>query len=390
MVDKEIEKLIEISNELLKTKDYEEPLNAFEYFNVEDYPSEMAPLLNEFNKRAKRGNKIYHNALEKEEALINTITSNTWVENYNKKEKINKLTEQYTYLKMVENLTKLFIFSCYVNMEDETYIVMTTSDEVELAGGKQNNIFEYMSYIAEETIEQEFHQRLRDFFNKDKMNRRLKHKDVDALEIVSSLTGLWYRYFIIVGDRNKDGTIKHFIICSSEIDEEKKREEALVRISRTDELTGLYNRRAYDEVLKEKEGATDVAIISADVNELKRVNDNLGHAAGDELIKGAARCLNLAFGNIGQVFRTGGDEFAAIICGDNKKIERGLKKLNRELELFHGKLISSISLSLGYAYRSDFPTKNLEQVAIVADNRMYEDKARYYALKEQNLKDNIS
>lgn len=390
MVKLEDEKLMDISNKINVVEDIEDPLNAFEYFDVNNYSSEMASLIEEFNKRAKRGNKLYHRALEKEEALINTISPNTWIENINKKEKINKLTEQYTYLRMVNNLTKLFNFSCYVNMEDETYIVMTTSDEVELAGGKQSNIFEYIKFITEETVEQEYHSRLKDFFDKNKMNRRLKQKDVDILEIVSSLTGLWYRFFIIVGDRNADGSIKHFIICSSEIDEEKKREEALVRISRTDELTGLYNRRAYDEVLKEKEDAADVTIISADVNELKRVNDNLGHVAGDELIKGAARCLNAAFGNIGQVFRTGGDEFTAIVSGGPKKLEKGLKRLSKELDSFHGNLVSSISISLGYAYRSDFPTKTLEQVAIVADNRMYEDKANYYALKEKNFKENLS
>ena len=53
--------------------------------------------------------------------------------------------------------------------------------------------------------------------------------------------------------------------------------------------------------------------VFADVNGLKYINDNLGHAAGDELIKGAASCLDNAFSKYGTVYRMGGDEFSAIL-----------------------------------------------------------------------------
>ena len=53
-----------------------------------------------------------------------------------------------------------------------------------------------------------------------------------------------------------------------------------------------------------------------DLNELKSVNDKHGHEAGDELITGAALCMRRAFGKSGKIFRTGGDEFAAIITCD--------------------------------------------------------------------------
>lgn len=64
-----------------------------------------------------------------------------------------------------------------------------------------------------------------------------------------------------------------------------------------DELTGLYNRAAYeDEVLKLEESKKDSLVYaSIDVNGLKVVNDNLGHTAGDELIQGAAMCLLTVF-----------------------------------------------------------------------------------------------
>lgn len=53
------------------------------------------------------------------------------------------------------------------------------------------------------------------------------------------------------------------------------------------------------------------------MNGLKTVNDTKGHAAGDELIKGAADCLALSVGNKGKVYRTGGDEFMAVVHSDD-------------------------------------------------------------------------
>lgn len=53
--------------------------------------------------------------------------------------------------------------------------------------------------------------------------------------------------------------------------------------------------------------------VTADLNGLKGANDTLGHAAGNELIRGAADCLRAAFGAFGDIYRIGGDEFAAIL-----------------------------------------------------------------------------
>lgn len=72
---------------------------------------------------------------------------------------------------------------------------------------------------------------------------------------------------------------------------------AQINIARTDELTGIKNRRAYMAVLNYYEDnpiEDDFIYMSIDVNGLKIVNDNFGHSAGDELIIGAAQCLKNA------------------------------------------------------------------------------------------------
>ena len=93
------------------------------------------------------------------------------------------------------------------------------------------------------------------------------------------------------------------------------RTKALTHASFRDQTTQLLNRRAFEEdkeKLADHPLDEDFAYVTADLNGLKWANDHLGHTAGDELIRGAADCLRDVFGAYGQVYRIGGDEFAAI------------------------------------------------------------------------------
>ena len=87
-------------------------------------------------------------------------------------------------------------------------------------------------------------------------------------------------------------------------------------LSESDQLTGLLNRRSYDILLKkiEEDKIQDQYYFCAfDVNGLKKANDTMGHVAGDELIIATAEAIREVFGKYGDSFRTGGDEFFAII-----------------------------------------------------------------------------
>src|SRR5688500_14466298 len=86
----------------------------------------------------------------------------------------------------------------------------------------------------------------------------------------------------------------------------------LERIALTDELTGAWNARAFHHKLEE---ASEGWIITADLDRLKEVNDERGHAAGDQLLARATKALKQAVGSMGMVFRTGGDEFALLLLG---------------------------------------------------------------------------
>ena len=81
-------------------------------------------------------------------------------------------------------------------------------------------------------------------------------------------------------------------------------------------MTGLFNRRAFEEdcaKILESDVVSEITMIMMDVNELKHINDTYGHMSGDELIIGAAKCILTSMGEYGKVYRTGGDEFVALL-----------------------------------------------------------------------------
>ena len=153
----------------------------------------------------------------------------------------------------------------------------------------------------------------------------------------------------------------------------------------TDPLTGVHSRYAYSRMLKEYDisgGLPDsFAAFTIDINGLKRVNDTLGHEAGDELICGAADCIMKAFPT-GACFRTGGDEFVVLTDDMNRvRTEVAMSRLRREVGKWDGKLIHTLELAAGYALAEDNPGLSAEKLVHEADMAMYEAKAEYYRKK---------
>ncbi|MBO6129868.1 MAG: GGDEF domain-containing protein [Pseudobutyrivibrio sp.] len=207
---------------------------------------------------------------------------------------------------------------------------------------------------------------------------RLTHKKLISAEFIDIEKG-WFRAQYIAVDSTPDGIPNIVIYTTRNIDEEKKREENLIRISMTDELTRLFNRRCYDEDISiyRKHGLNSgFVLFSVDVNGLKAANDTKGHAAGDELIKGAADCLASSVGSKGKVYRTGGDEFLAIVHTDTP--EDIISKIKSKSNDWHGAYVDKLSMSIGYAAYCDNEDATIDDLERIADSKMYEDKERYY------------
>lgn len=159
------------------------------------------------------------------------------------------------------------------------------------------------------------------------------------------------------------------------------RTRQLTSASFVDQSTQLLNRRAFEEKKAElalSQLKEDFVYVTADLNGLKRVNDSLGHTAGDELIKGAADCLKACFGKYGEIYRIGGDEFAAMLVLTEQQYKEALTMLEEKTASWHGQQAKELSISCGYASSREFPSENITELIKISDERMYAAKDEYY------------
>lgn len=183
--------------------------------------------------------------------------------------------------------------------------------------------------------------------------------------------------------------IIHMYVVTNDRDELKRLQAARemkeqVKISNTDELTGLWNRRFYETNLQDYPNVPtedNFVFLSIDINGLKAVNDTLGHEAGDELIVGASDCLKKCLGAYGRIFRIGGDEFVAIMFATEDELKSIKKDLDETIHSWRGHLVRGLAMSYGFVSKREYPELTVREIARIADERMYADKEIYYSRK---------
>ncbi len=152
---------------------------------------------------------------------------------------------------------------------------------------------------------------------------------------------------------------------------------SLIKSAYTDELTKLYNRRYCMEYMGKlrEEKRSDYAVVCFDLNNLKKVNDTMGHAQGDVLIRSAAEVLAETFDSHGIVARMGGDEFLAVVnTSDPGRMAELMELFQRNVARKNGENGNlHLSIACGYAFGKE-SGQDIEKVYQEADNRMYENK----------------
>ncbi|MBA2657051.1 MAG: GGDEF domain-containing protein [Tatlockia sp.] len=162
----------------------------------------------------------------------------------------------------------------------------------------------------------------------------------------------------------------------------KEKDKALTEIQRvsiTDGLTGLYNRRYFDTRLNEefrraKRNAHSLNLVLIDVDDFKLINDNFGHPTGDIFLKNLARTIkNSAERANDTAFRIGGDEFAVILT--NTTLNEALTLCNTiQKELKITELVSETTISIGLVCVPSICSYEVGDFIIAADKILYEAK----------------
>lgn len=159
-----------------------------------------------------------------------------------------------------------------------------------------------------------------------------------------------------------------------------------LRLSSHDSLTGLHNRRAFDERIDEEwrramRGEYPLSLLFVDVDFFKAYNDEYGHRAGDKCLKAIARAMEKDFARGGEMItRYGGEEFVIVL--PNTDLDAAEKSANRlreavqNLEIEHRKssVCSTVTISIGVASLVPSQQTNKEDLVEMADNALYAAK----------------
>lgn len=176
------------------------------------------------------------------------------------------------------------------------------------------------------------------------------------------------------------------MIMIEDITERKKATDEIIFYSYHDQLTGVYNRRFYEEEIKkiDTEGDLPISIIIGDVNGLKIFNDAFGHNQGDVLLKKAAEIIQTACRENDIVFRWGGDEFVVILPSTTSEETQSVVDVIKKL--CAKEFINDISLSISFGWDTK---DNLDELIIDklknAEDQMYKHKI----LESEGLRGNL-
>lgn len=148
------------------------------------------------------------------------------------------------------------------------------------------------------------------------------------------------------------------------------------KLALADEMTFLGNRRAFLEKYHKGNPKIELVYIVMDVNNLKAVNDKLGHQKGDELIIAAAQHIKRVFGKEGYCYRIGGDEFIVILEGEKcQTVEEKIEKMLQEIKAGNQEREYALEIAVGYARRKS-PLESTEDIFRRADRNMYKNKQK--------------
>lgn len=170
----------------------------------------------------------------------------------------------------------------------------------------------------------------------------------------------------------------------------KLKEQEFAFLSYHDVLTGLYNRRFYEEELRRIDTSRNfpISIIIGDVNGLKIINDAFGHAKGDELLRKAASAIQKACRIDDIIARWGGDEFIILLPKTTRQTAAEI--VQRIDEICMTETVNSIELSIAFGIDTKvFPKEDIMKVIKNAEDIMYKNKITKSAGVRSNIVNSI-
>ena len=270
------------------------------------------------------------------------------------------------------SLSKIYTSMHLVDVQTKKYHIVKMTDQIMECLGKD------FKKMGEYEIRDDFCGHINGIVDISTLEERLLGEKSITHEFIDKKSG-WCRSRFIPVDYDENGRLLHVLFCIECIEEEKKRENWLIYLAKTDLMTGLCNRgsgeKRITELLKEK---TEGLLCLIDCDKFKSINDTYGHSVGDKVIIAVAKTLQKTCRDSDVVMRLGGDEFAIFTpkmlerTVAEKFFERLFENI-RQIDIIEmrGK---SIEISLGACFYDGYEDVSFDQLYRKADRAMYQSK----------------
>jgi diguanylate cyclase (GGDEF)-like protein len=240
----------------------------------------------------------------------------------------------------------------------------------------RNELLQRLSDIFRDDMEKPFREQLIELWK----GNLFHHREVMNYALDGTERHILLHFSVFPGHEKDWSRVQ---VALTDITARKKAEAYLEYLGKHDVLTKLYNRAFYAEEINrlERKSLRPVSVIVFDLNGLKEANDQLGHDAGDALLRRFGEILNGAVSQPNHACRIGGDEFAVLLPGADAKAAATMAETINELLKINNQFYSSAPLRMSFGAATSEPGETIENVVRRADALMYERKRAYYDAK---------
>lgn len=242
-----------------------------------------------------------------------------------------------------------------------------------LGAASKEALLNNLPRIFRDEMEESFAEQLQDLWD----GKLVQQREVLNYALSGDAVHIHMQFSVLDGHRDDWGLV---LVSLVDITARKKAEAYLEYLGKHDVLTQLRNRAFYVEELNRitRKGPWPLSVVTIDLNGLKRVNDDEGHAAGDALLRRAGEVLAKAVDASSCAARIGGDEFIILLPGTDEHGALALTERIVSLVEMNNQFYVGQSLSLAIGVASCSSGDQVEAALHRADKAMYAEKARYY------------
>ena len=268
------------------------------------------------------------------------------------------------------------------DFDHDTIRTMLIKDEFSMHSDtllKINSLFDQIKEFAEHDVHPDDKKRYLSTIEKQNVIQHMETNDSLVINYRVLVNGQpKYVQSKLIKDTSAPEDAHRYILCHRSIDAEVRMEQKMtdaLKLASQDSLTGVRNRTAYDidlEQLQKKLASgeqKEAGIVMVDVNWLKETNDQLGHSAGDELLKSVSNVVCGIYKH-SPVYRIGGDEFAVILSFHDLRIRDKLMDMAKSTA---SKTRFGVSFAIGMAV-FEANDKSFDDTIKRADDAMYQNK----------------